>query len=571
MRRVGAGLPGADGAHGIGPDSPVKATIATAELIAAAESGVSSARSSTADDIGQRQGRACNWPEGLGVPQPERSVHQWRARVRLSLTTSLAFQQEVCMRAIPLSCSLRGQMFACAVAALTVTSPAGAQPVPTDFAEIVREKIPAVVAITTKQRVEEQQQVQSIPDDLPFREFFRRYFDERSVPRQQQQLRQALGSGFVISPEGYIITNNHVVEDATEIQVVFADKTNVAAKLVGRDPSTEVAVLKVEPRPNMSYVAWGDSDAIEPGSWAIAIGSPFGLGGTVTVGVVSARSRDIQAGPYDDFIQTDASINRGNSGGPLFNARGEVIGVNTAIFSPSGVNIGIGFAVPAKTAQAVADQLIRTGRVERGYIGLRLQQITPSIAQAIGRKDGTGVLVASVESGGPADKAGIKTGDVITRFGRQPVQSGRDLSRAVAAARPGTQVQITVSRDGREQELTVAIGQRSDDQPTQTSALPGPEGGKRLGLALSPIPEAARGQLGLEPGTDGVLVQRVEPNSPAAENGLRAGDVIVSANNQPVTQPSDVASAWTQAQQQKKPILLRVRRDGQYLFVAVES
>jgi serine protease Do len=239
----------------------------------------------------------------------------------------------------------------------------------------------------------------------------------------------------VIGSDGHIITNNHVVEDAEEIQVVFGERTNVPGRLVGRDSATDIAVLKVDPQPNMAVVAWGDSDAAEPGSWAISIGSPFGLGGTVTVGVVSAPSRDIQSGPYDDYIQTDASINQGNSGGPLFNARGEVIGVNTAIFSPSGVNIGIGFAVPSRTARAVADQLIRTGRVERGYVGLRLQEVTPALAQALGRPDGKGALVASVEPGGPAERAGIRSGDVITRLNGQPVESGRDLSRAVAATR----------------------------------------------------------------------------------------------------------------------------------------
>ena len=443
--------------------------------------------------------------------------------------------------------------------------------VPPDFTGIVRQKMPAVVAITTRQRVQEREQAQSVPEDLPFREFFRRYFDEGGDPGQpQRRPRQALGSGFVIGSDGHIITNNHVVEDAEEIQVVFGERTNVPARLVGRDPATDIAVLKVDPQPNMAVVAWGDSDAAEPGSWAIAIGSPFGLGGTVTVGVVSARSRDIQSGPYDDYIQTDASINQGNSGGPLFNARGEVIGVNTAIFSPSGVNIGIGFAVPSRTARAVTDQLIGTGRVERGYVGLRLQEVTPALAQALGRPDGKGALVASVEPGGPAERAGIRSGDVITRLNGQPVESGRDLSRAVAALKPGAQAMLTVVRDGKAQDLTVSIGQRQEER-TQQTALGGTEGGKRLGLALAPVPDADRGQLGLEPGASGVLIQRVEPNSPAAETGLRSGDVIISANNQPVNSPSDVANAWAEAQKQKKPILLRVRREGQFLFVAVPA
>jgi len=467
--------------------------------------------------------------------------------------------------------TLRRHVLAGILALLAFTTlPASAQQAPADFSAIVKQRMPAVVAITTQQRVEEQEQSQALPDDLPFREFFRRYYGEAPEPRRQLP-RQALGSGFVISSDGHIITNNHVVEDAAEIHVVFDDKTNVPATLVGRDPATDIAVLKIDPQPNMAVATWGDSDSAEPGSWVIAIGSPFGLGGTVTVGVVSARSRDIRSGPYDDYIQTDASINRGNSGGPLFNAHGEVIGVNTAIFSPSGVNIGIGFAVPSRTAQSVAEQLIRTGRVERGYVGLRLQEITPSIAQALGRSDDKGVLVASVEPGGPADKAGVRSGDVITQFDRKPVESGRDLSRTVAATKPGTQTSMTVERDGKPQELTIVVGQRSDEQVARAAAPDGAGDGKRLGLALSPIPDAARGQLGLEPGMSGVLIQRVDPNSPASEAGLRQGDVIVSANNQSVSTPEDVAKAWRDAQSQKRPVLLRIKREDQYLFIAIEG
>jgi serine protease Do len=440
--------------------------------------------------------------------------------------------------------------------------------VPTDFTAIVRQKMPTVVAITTRQRVQEREAVPSLPEDLPFREFFRRYFEERLEP-QSRQPRQSLGSGFVIGPDGHVVTNDHVIGDAEEIQVVFGTSNRVPARLVGRDPATDLAVLKVDPPPGMMVTAWGDSDAAEPGSWAIAIGSPFGLGGTVTVGVISAQSRDIRSGPYDDYLQTDASINRGNSGGPLFNTRGEVIGVNTAIFSPTGGNVGIGFAVPSRVARSVTDQLIRTGRVERGHIGVSLQELTPAIAQALGRPDDRGVLVAGVEPGGPAARAGLRVGDVVTAFAGTPVEGGRDLTRAVAAAKPGTQAPLTVFRDGRTQELTVSVGPRPDEQPRQASLDAPGNGGRRLGLAVVPVPEAARGRLGLEPGTSGLLVQQVEPGSPAAEAGLRPGDVIVSANNRAVTAPADVATAWAEAQRQNRPVLLRVSRQGQALFVAV--
>ncbi|MEZ0171353.1 DegQ family serine endoprotease [Microvirga sp. TS319] len=476
----------------------------------------------------------------------------------------------------PLTTRLRATLFTSMLSAAALSVPAtpvfAQQPqVPTDFTAIVKQKMPSVVAITTRQHVQEQSQMPSLPEDLPFREFFRRYYGDGAHQDQREQIRQALGSGFVISQDGYIVTNNHVVEGAEEIHVVFGENTNVPAKLVGHDQATDIAVLKVDPQPNMTVASWGDSDAAEPGSWAIAIGSPFGLGGTVTVGVVSARARDIRSGPYDDFIQTDASINRGNSGGPLFNAAGEVIGVNTAIFSPTGTNIGIGFAVPSRTAQAVANQLIQTGHIERGFIGLSLQDITPPIAQALGRPDDTGVLVASVEAGGPAEKAGAQSGDIITKFNDKPVENGRSLSRSVAAVKPGSEATLTVVRGGKTQDLKVTVGQRQEEQSTQMGSLDQQDTGKRLGLALSPIPDAARDQLGLKPGTTGVLVQRVEPNSPAAENGLKEGDVIVSANNQSVTSPSDVANAWSQAQQNKRPVLLRVKREDQYLFVAIGS
>jgi serine protease Do len=450
-----------------------------------------------------------------------------------------------------------------AVAALTSGTPPGLAEqaaVPTDFSAVVRQKMPAVVAILTKQMIEDE--AQGIPDDVPFGDLFRRRFGE---PRAQA--RMALGSGFIISAEGHIVTNNHVVDKASEIHVRFADKTDIAAKLVGRDPSTDIAVLKIEPRPNMAVATWGDSDKMEPGAWTIAIGSPFGLGGTVTVGVLSARARDIQAGPYDDFLQTDASINQGNSGGPLFNAAGEVIGVNTAIFSPVGANIGIGFAVPSRTAQSVADQLIRTGKVERGYVGVRLQELTAGIAQALGRSDTKGALVASVEPGSPAEKAGIKTGDVITSIGNQTVQEPRDVSRAVALMKPGSRMPIAVSRNGKTQEITVAIEQREEERPFRTGALEYPDaGGKRLGLSLSAIPEAARRRIG---GSTGLLVESVEPGSPADENGIRPGDVILAVNNREVAHPSDVAEEWTKARRDNRPILLRLSRDGQSRFVAI--
>ena len=460
---------------------------------------------------------------------------------------------------------LLGTLVASALAVSALASgktPVFAQPapVPTDFTAVVRDKMPAVVAILTKQMIEDEARGQ--PDDLPFGDLFRRRFGE---PRTQA--RTALGSGFIVSPEGHIVTNNHVVDKASEIHVRFTDKTDVPAKLIGRDPSTDIAVLKIEPRPGVAVATWGDSDKMEPGAWTIAIGSPFGLGGTVTVGVLSARARDIQAGSYDDFLQTDASINQGNSGGPLFNAAGEVIGVNTAIFSPVGVNVGIGFAVPSRTAQAVADQLIRTGKVERGYVGIRLQELTTGIAQALGRSDTKGALVAAVEAGSPADDAGIKIGDVITHIGNQTIEGPRALSRAVGEMKPGTRAPLTIVRDGKTQEITAAIGQRQQDRPNRTGALEDPDkDGKRLGLSLAPMSEAARRQLGLD---SGLVVGEVEPGTPAAEGGIRPGDVIVAVNHRTVLQPSELAEEWAKTRRENRPLLVRVNRDGQSLFVAI--
>lgn len=438
---------------------------------------------------------------------------------------------------------------------------ATAQEIPNDFSAIVQQKLPAVVAITTKQIIEDQPTFNDFLDP----------FDSRGFGNGQPQVREALGSGFVINPQGYIVTNNHVVADASEVHVVFSDKDTKPARLIGRDPGTDIAVLKVDPRPNMATAAWGDSDALKPGAWTIAIGSPFGLGGTVTVGVLSARSRDIQAGPYDDFLQTDASINRGNSGGPLFNARGEVIGVNTAIVSPSGGSIGIGFAVPSRTAQSVVDQLIRTGHIERGFIGVRLQEVTPSIAQALGMKEARGALVASVEPGSPADKAGLRPGEVVIQFNGKDIQSVHDLTLAVAAQKPGSDATLTRIRQGSEDQLTLTVGQRKEEEE-RTGALSGSGAAEqRLGLSLGPIPDEARQQLGLQPGATGVFVQDVAPNSLAANNGLRPGDVIVSANNRDVAQPSDVQEEWATSRQHNKPILLRINRHGQWLFVAVAA
>ncbi len=451
-------------------------------------------------------------------------------------------------------------------------TPLPAPPAIADFTELVRTRLRSVVAVTTRQRIEEREP--AIPDDSPFGDQLRRYFDE--APRQRERrTRASLGSGFLIG-DGHIVTNNHVIADANEIRVVFQDRSSRTARLIGRDPATDIAVLKLdEPMTDQPALEWGDSEALEPGAWTIAIGSPFGLGGTVTVGVLSARSRDINAGPYDDFLQTDAAINRGNSGGPLFNAQGQVIGVNTAIASPTGANVGVGFAVPSNVARLVAEQIIRTGHVERGFIGITLQPLTPGIAQALRLPSAEGALVAQVEPGSPAAEAGLRAGDVVTRFNNKEIASARTLPRLVAQQPAGQRVPLMIQRDGQTQEIMVAIGRR--DGPSGSIAAPsGPSNdnvatGRRLGIAIVPIDEGLRRRYGLDERQTGLLIQRVEPGSPAAEDGLRTGDLILEVNGQPAGQPADIGRQWQEATGQNRPLLLRVRRGEQSLFVAVDA
>ena len=339
------------------------------------------------------------------------------------------------------------------------------QPAPVDFTQIVAEVSPTVVAIIA-QRTQSDRAPRGTPGNMPFGD---------AEPDAPPRTATAQGSGFVISDEGHIVTNNHVIQEATEIEVLLADGSRVPAELIGTDPATDLAVLQVDDLTEGTSVAsWGDSDALLPGAWTIAIGSPFGLGETVTVGVLSARSRDIRSGPYDEFLQTDASINQGNSGGPLFNAQGEVVGVNTAIFSPTGANVGIGFAVPSRLATLIVDQLIDDGEVRRGLLGVNLQQMTEILAEALGLDDVRGVLVSQVVPDGPADDAGLQMGDIILQLGDQDIEMPRDLSLAVAELAPGTTAMLTILRADEEIEVEVMIGElRPPETPDPLAEAPG--------------------------------------------------------------------------------------------------
>ncbi|WP_189799603.1 Do family serine endopeptidase [Tateyamaria sp. syn59] len=429
---------------------------------------------------------------------------------------------------------------------------------PQDFTGIVEAKSPAVVGIAAKGVVGPPPRLRDMPP-LPF-----------GTPEPQQPREgTAMGSGFIIDGEGHIVTNNHVVEGANEIEILLQDGETRAATIVGTDPATDIAVLKLEDTSDLTTVSWGDSDALQPGAWTIAIGSPFGLGGTVTVGVLSATSRDIRSGPYDDFLQTDASINSGNSGGPLFNTAGEVIGVNTAIFSPSGGNVGIGFAVPASTAEDVVEQLISNGTVERGFIGISLQGIDENLAEALELENADGAIVIGVEPGSPAASAGLQEGDVLLSLDGEPIEDPRSLTRRVGELAPDTTISLQLKRDGETQSVELTLAQRESSSNPDGGEGPAVDSGVRMGVGLTAIPETVRRELGLDEGI-GVMVQNVAPGSAAAEAGLAQGDIITKAGSNDITNPQDLVDAWKAAVENEKPLLVRIVRNNRSLFVAVD-
>lgn len=435
---------------------------------------------------------------------------------------------------------------------------------PEDFTEIVADLSPSVVGITARGVAAPRQ---TMPEGGPFG----MPGPFGGTPGQQGPERETVagGSGFMISEEGYVVTNNHVVEGASEVEILLTDGTTRAAEVVGTDPATDIAVLRAEEMSDIAVAEWGDSDAMEPGAWTIAIGSPFGLGGTVTVGVLSATSRVIGAGPYDAFLQTDASINSGNSGGPLFNTSGEVIGVNTAIFSPGGGNVGIGFAVPSRIAQNVVQQLIDTGNVERGFIGVSLQPIDDALARALDLDGSDGAIVTAVEADAPAEAAGIREGDVILSIDGQPTEDPREISRLVADIAPGTEVPVTVFRDGERIEVTLTLAEREASPEPEASQQMSPEGAM-MGVAVAPVPELVRRNLGLEEG-EAIIVQRVQPGSPASDAGIAPGDVILGAAGEDIASAQALSDAWSEARDADRPLLLRINRNGNVLFLGVEA
>jgi serine protease Do len=390
--------------------------------------------------------------------------------------------------------------------------------------------------------------------------------------------RVALGSGFIIDPSGYVVTNNHVVQNADKVTVVFQDDTKHPAKVVGRDAKTDLALLKISVDHPLPYVQWGDSSASQVGDWVLAVGNPFGLGGTVSSGIISARGRDIHSGPYDDFLQIDASINRGNSGGPTFNLAGQVIGINTAIYSPNGGSVGIGFAIPSSLAKPVIEQLKEHGKVERGWLGVQIQQVTPEIAKSLGLPNDHGAIVAAVTDGSPAAKAGFKQGDVILGFNGHEVQKVRDLPLAVAETPVGQKAEVKVWRNGQQMTLEPSIAAMPENPQVAQNDQSGEHGqnASTMGLKLAPLNAGWRKRLELGKGVKGVVVTGVEENSPLAELGIQPGDVIEQINQQPVTTPHEVVQKLEAARNEKGPdknLLVLLNRHGvnQYVALSVQE
>jgi serine protease Do len=440
------------------------------------------------------------------------------------------------------------------------------------FADIVDKVRPAVVSVKVKV---DAPQVGLLDNeelgrgDIPpqIEHFLRRFFGEQPGmgrgPRNRRVTGQ--GSGFFVSGDGYVVTNNHVVDHATEVDVTTDDGKTYTAKVVGTDPRTDVALLKVDGSVEFPWVKFA-STAPRVGDWVLAVGNPFGLGGTVTSGIVSARGRDIGAGTYDDFLQIDAAVNRGNSGGPTFNLAGEVIGVNTAIVSPSGGNIGIAFAIPAETVERVVASLKETGSVTRGYLGVQIQPVTAEIAESLGLKQPLGALVADVQPDTPAAKAGIRAGDIVLSHDGQPVKDARDLSRRIAGLQPGASIKLVLSRDGKERTVEVTLSKLPEQRAEKPNAPQHEQGTDvtRLGLSLAPASSVAGA------GREGVVVTEVDPNGPAAERGLKSGDIILEVGGKAVSNPAEVRDALTQARKDGKGVvLMRVKSDAGTRFVTV--
>ncbi|MGE3623368.1 MAG: DegQ family serine endoprotease [Bdellovibrionales bacterium] len=461
-----------------------------------------------------------------------------------------------------------------------IASPAHARSIPGSFADLAEKLLPAVVNISTSQTITHED-MPELPPDLqlppgsPFEEFFKDFMEKQKGRKQKAT---SLGSGFIIDPSGYIVTNYHVIQDADEITVILQDDTNLSATVVGKDKKTDLALLKVKSKNPLPAVAFGDSDKLRVGDWIIAIGDPYGLGGTVTAGIISARSRDINSGPYDEYLQTDASINRGNSGGPMFNMDGEVVGVNTAIFSPSGGSIGIGFAIPSSLAKNVVEQLKDHGHIRRGWLGVRIQMVTQDIAESLGLDRTRGALVSSVTPDGPAAEGGLQPGDVIVTFDGREVREMRRLPLMVAETEVGKTVDVVVFRKKAMKTLKVKIGELSSHEDTDTApdkkeeekpAVPSAEKVDELGLSAATLTDALRTRYGIKKDIAGLVVTSISPDGIAADQGIETGDVIVEAAQHDMKSPKDLGEQVRQAKKDGRPLLLLINRKEDLRFVAI--
>lgn len=441
------------------------------------------------------------------------------------------------------------------------------------IASVVEADKPAVVTITSTMKADGPENASNSEMDEQFRQFFER----QGIPLPQQQQKQkgrqnavALGSGFIISPDGVIVTNNHVIDKATSIKVTLDDGTELPAKLVGADPKSDLAVLKIESAHKLPTIAWGDSDKLKLGDQIVAIGNPFGIGTTVTSGIVSARGRDLHSGPYDDFIQIDAPINHGNSGGPLVDLDGKVVGINTAIYSPNGGSVGVGFAIPSDQAKVIVAKLQKNGVIEHGFLGVSIQPVTQDVADAIGLSKAEGALISGVNDDTPAASAGLKSGDIVTAVGDSLVRTPKDLSRLVADLAPGDKETLSVWRDGKSKSIEVTIGGNENSVEKAATAEKEEANRPSIGVALTNITPEIREQLSLSKNTKGAVVASVDQDKPAAEAGLREGDLIISVNNKPVSNASEAKSAVGEAGKSgRKSVLLQVEREGKNTFVAV--
>jgi serine protease Do len=467
------------------------------------------------------------------------------------------------------------------VVAIVAAPPADARQgaVPVEgFADLVERVSPAVVNVSTSRAVRGggagELPSPDFPPGSPFEEFFREFFDREREPMPSPRRTTSLGSGFVIDPDGFVVTNNHVISEAEEITVVFPDETTYPASVVGRDAKTDLAVLRIDAPGPFPHLEWADSEEVRVGDWMVAIGNPFGLGSTVTSGIVSARGRDIRAGPYDDFFQVDAAINRGNSGGPSFTMEGRVFGVNTAIFSPSGGNVGIGFAIPSNLARPIVSSLIDIGRVARGWLGVRIQTVSDEIAEGMGLPQTAGALVASVTPGGPAERYGVEAGDVILEFDGKAITRMRSLPRIVAETPVNADVEVLLWRRGEERTIRVTLGELPEDEELaqlgEGEAPARPTEIDDLGITVTGLDREVRERYDLGENAKGVVVVEVEPGSPAAEEPLMPGDLIVEVGQEEVNSPPELMAKVMQAKSEgKRLVVLLIDRQGDLHFVAL--